>query len=801
MMETFSFLDIIKGSAIKDVARIEIPKIQRDYAQGRDTLHATDIRNLFTGSLIATLKSKDDVIQPLDFVYGYIDGDAFQPLDGQQRLTTLFLLHWLVLPNDQRKLLIADDKFAVLSYLTRPSAKDFSKFLTELDFDTLSNKYDNEFKKAAKEEKDPPLLSDLIKEIDDYRYNWNFDPTVISMLRMIDSFMSRFGTFEEIKKLDWTKLNNIRFHYQELPDLHYGDDLYVKMNARGLELSDFDNTKSTLESDMILGGIDEIVQKNWRENIDRNWIDFFWHRAGADEENKKLELSDIKKIEDDLKIFILRLNDLKWFERLYGKNRNKYEENLLNRLTPANSKRDQLSQNLMNYVGLRFDDIHSVAKGECPVIDFKSILDDFNNFLFEENNIYFGADTLVPEIILPKDDSNTPVSVTDILIDSELTYNNRVFMYGIFYFLKLFPAEQLKTDHARRQDFKTWLRVLRNFTLPRNGLRYDEAKEVAAAKTGVETFLNNFHEKLKTYSDNETNFSLSEFLIDTDTIAGLDISILEEEKIKESLRKNKDWEKTLDLYENTGYLFGQLRAPLNWSGLDIPKFKTYADFLNRLMSEVYSGQDLYAALLLITDPEEDLYPFQDTLLLFNNSRDWSFKRYLREFKNGVYAPALFKLAKKWEDNLSPETTINAFLKNLIEKESEKSELPLWKSQLVAFPEMMYEYTGGNKRGIDKDKNYEYLIASIRKDKEWNINLCWLKKTKYKGEEYVLHHTKEENEFKDSITKGKTIVASGQYGDLFPTRIPHGSKYLLHAKGLRLKKMSDAKSKGNNRKKH
>ena len=30
----------------------------------------------------------------LDFVYGSIIIDTFQPLDGQQRLTTLFLFHW-----------------------------------------------------------------------------------------------------------------------------------------------------------------------------------------------------------------------------------------------------------------------------------------------------------------------------------------------------------------------------------------------------------------------------------------------------------------------------------------------------------------------------------------------------------------------------------------------------------------------------------------------------------------------------------------------------------------------------------
>src|ERR1700722_2463700 len=77
--------------------RVEIPIIQRDYAQGRASAH--EVRSLFLGALHqALLKSPTDPSLPLDldFVYGNIEGEkpAFCPLDGQQRLTTLFLLHW-----------------------------------------------------------------------------------------------------------------------------------------------------------------------------------------------------------------------------------------------------------------------------------------------------------------------------------------------------------------------------------------------------------------------------------------------------------------------------------------------------------------------------------------------------------------------------------------------------------------------------------------------------------------------------------------------------------------------------------
>lgn len=82
---------------------VSIPKIQRDYAQGRNTKNIQYIREMFLSNLFEALSDDaDDKKLKLDFIYGYEDQDQFQdkqitifkPLDGQQRLTTLFLLHW-----------------------------------------------------------------------------------------------------------------------------------------------------------------------------------------------------------------------------------------------------------------------------------------------------------------------------------------------------------------------------------------------------------------------------------------------------------------------------------------------------------------------------------------------------------------------------------------------------------------------------------------------------------------------------------------------------------------------------------
>ena len=71
---------------------IEIPIIQRDYAQGR--LGKENLRKNFLADLKKALGPNETM--KLDFVYGSIENDNLNPLDGQQRLTTLWLLHWYI---------------------------------------------------------------------------------------------------------------------------------------------------------------------------------------------------------------------------------------------------------------------------------------------------------------------------------------------------------------------------------------------------------------------------------------------------------------------------------------------------------------------------------------------------------------------------------------------------------------------------------------------------------------------------------------------------------------------------------
>ena len=72
---------------------IRIPRIQRGYVQGRDDAKGREIRANFLPALVSAFF--EDRPLSLDFIYGVSVGDCLLPLDGQQRIMTLFLLTWL----------------------------------------------------------------------------------------------------------------------------------------------------------------------------------------------------------------------------------------------------------------------------------------------------------------------------------------------------------------------------------------------------------------------------------------------------------------------------------------------------------------------------------------------------------------------------------------------------------------------------------------------------------------------------------------------------------------------------------
>lgn len=236
-----------------EIDRIEIPLIQRDFAQGRTDDAATRIRAAFLDALHEAAVGGEPA--GLDFVYGEVTEGVLRPLDGQQRLTTLFLLHWYV--SGRTANLDAEAGWAQFTYATRPGARRFCQNLVqhELPADVTP--------------------SNWICDQPWYQYVWQHDPTVQSMLVMLDSIHDRF----RLEDLDavWARLVDpdapaISFHLLAIDDMGSAEDLYIKMNSRGKPLTEFETFKAQLIK--ALDGSERVDQL--ATQLDGRWADVMW---------------------------------------------------------------------------------------------------------------------------------------------------------------------------------------------------------------------------------------------------------------------------------------------------------------------------------------------------------------------------------------------------------------------------------------------------------------------------------------------------------------------------------------------
>ena len=107
--------------------KIQVPYYQRDYAQGRvDDGRIDNIRKVFVEELYRAIDGEKNC--HLGLVFGSYDESEkiFIAVDGQQRLTTVFLLHWYVAWREER---LNDYKYLLnkFSWNTRSFSSQFGK--------------------------------------------------------------------------------------------------------------------------------------------------------------------------------------------------------------------------------------------------------------------------------------------------------------------------------------------------------------------------------------------------------------------------------------------------------------------------------------------------------------------------------------------------------------------------------------------------------------------------------------------------------------------------------------------------
>lgn len=606
--------------------RIEIPPIQRDYAQGRKNSRAEEIRKSFIGQIKDTLKVNTGSLH-LNFVYGKVNGKinavklqenkdavgsmleaikaysknldldikwdfskndsnapiseitSFAPLDGQQRLTTLFLLHWYLMPEDEecKKIL---KKF---NYKIRPSSKDFCKALVD-------------HKEVAKCEN----LKSAIRDSNWYFEYWNNDPTVRGMLRMLDEIHAAFK--DEDKEACWKCLiedEAISFDFLDLDDYKLTDELYVKMNARGVPLTPFENFKAWLIEYIKNNSITiqplknrEGEEKNWVELLDTTWTDLFW--AYKDEHNMLIDEELMRYFRNMMQIFLVQQEGF----NPDSNNKDNYD--------PINLKTKKHRALAAKLATTKTDN------GEYEYVPNKffaeqGLLSESNiNELFASINIIANNTKILETIRIlftPIEDFKTdPYSnkhsreVFRDFITGEMSYRDKLLYFALQLYLKKAPTD----DGA---SLNAWMRVVRNLiesstvdSVPRfrNGV-----KSINALSKGC----NNIYQYLNDNPD-------------------LRLTEINKKQIEEEARKarlileDKDLEKTFIKYENHPYFNGQIGFLLKIASdennlVDIPAFKDYAKKMAAIFTDkVKNNESVLFERALLT---EDLDRFNNYL--------------------------------------------------------------------------------------------------------------------------------------------------------------------------------------------
>lgn len=704
-----SSINISFRQLIDEEGAIRIPKIQRDYAQGRKVSKVERIRTDFLKSLLKVVGSDNgDECLRLDFVYGYTREKAFEPLDGQQRLTTLFLLHWLFRPVGNQDLLDEQGQ-STLSYATRKTSESFCNKLVEKDAfclisqwreaeDKAEKKYKEDKKarilaerrkedpEAKEEDVEPDQLKgyvrkpfqDYVQRRDWFKWGWRYDPTIASMLTVIDTFLELFEgmniDYDESKlSVYYHRLDRITFDKRNLDDLDQGDQLYVKMNARGKELSDYDKFKSSMEEEMQLQGLSGLpIEDNWKSCMDGKWLNYFWLKVKDSVDTstspKNTTVSKVYDAEAGLMRLLLRLIAIQY--RYADENRYKEFENDARYAVGPREYRKFIE--LCFTTGAKFDDLFSSYSGlvwwmrenqlDFQTINFERVYEDMESLLYVYGN---GEVHDVTEIGVQAWYDKSTVYLHDISSRQIL-----VVFYAILAFVRRYPATAIRSNDDLKEDFKYWVRFIRDIVYPTNTYsRVDNIKPTQNAFKTIDGWLDEYDLFEKGASHRMCR--LVSLMNPEKTHFGETPRIVEE-RLKAQLRlESPVWVDLLEAYENDPYFTGQSGEILvSWCRLengeyDTSRYKWYSGCMKKFVDcGLKNGILPIQALLALRDYRQEV--FSNCLGWFEKDKSRSFKQYMRVAE---YSRILKDLFDTWKSSYRHLTDFSDFANKLIQDTS------------------------------------------------------------------------------------------------------------------------------------
>lgn len=401
--------------------RVQIPMVQRDYAQGRMTDDVNRIRNRFLDAIkekLAKPGTKFETMK-LDFVYGETEGSKSEterpiviPLDGQQRLTTLYLLHWFAAKKADGPSSSVDYEFLNhFTYEIRPSSRDFCKHLME-----FTPSFDESLKKQL---------------TDQYWFmgEWNSDPTVQGMLVMLDAIRDKFSDIDNLWELLTGDPSRIVFYFLPLSENGLSDELYIKMNSRGKKLTAFEHFKAEYED---LYERDTEQAREINHKFDVEWIDTLFAYRGDD------DITD-----DEFMRYFFYISHILCYQQGVDKSNDEFK------LIETLYKDSEKAEDNRKCFEKAMDIWHDVIK------DYKSIDAFFSKYL--SNDHYEEGKVATYKTIEAYHGSQNffHACIKLYQVNNNFSYSDFLFLYGIITFL-------MNKDTIDEPDFIIRLRTLRN---------------------------------------------------------------------------------------------------------------------------------------------------------------------------------------------------------------------------------------------------------------------------------------------------------------------------------------------------
>ncbi len=751
---------------------IEIPRIQRDYAQGRNDNITTIIRNNFLGDIKSLLDGEKKELN-LFYIYGKIENDKFYPLDGQQRLTTLFLLHIYAFSQCEEK----TDILTKFSYVARTTTKDFFSKLVEYRDEIIAD-----YKQRDKSERDKSdcSLKDIITDYSWFIYSWIYDPSVIGAITTLEDICKKFDGKEE-KLRELLKSDRLFFYFTGIEDLGKEDDLYIKLNARGRQLTVFENFKSKFVDIIDSYSKDEKGKKYFTEiESEENRIDIkdFYNKLDTEWSDAIWEISKENKTE------------------ISGENIITYNEYFLNFfdivLTNYNIKEHTVN-------GISW--IYNIAydKEKCIIVkkdnkekDSQDITDTTDKS--DEANVLYNILRLIRNtfnyIISDKKEENVYNYLKEAI--KKPTYKNKIWFHVISKYL----LDEDDVEKINQECFKEWIL---NFINDFANKKYEE-------KNSVEPF-----NLLKYFARAE---------IRDKKLKGFSTYQIKEECIKAHLMINKGYKKEIEEAERKlKYFSGQIGSAIYYSMLkkqhddiytyinNITDINNITEIQTFLLEEVYNcdfdiglfkeyvlkiatifnnqvlkdkGDLLRRAMLCYGDYRLLLINWFKSLCVENCSRDDSFKNLLLNiikkemieiyknemieiYKNQIRV--IYQLLDKVDiNNISNDNNINVedILNKIIMDNIDNIKENDWRYCFIAYPEVFNKFKwsyrmGSNGRDevllripngkynvkkyslyleiirlsfennisfyYEDDRKNNFLVTMENKDKEKSINIC------------------------------------------------------------------------------